>query len=257
VRNGVANRFDFVARSYDRWYDSPVNQSIDAIEKVAIKEALPTGSRKGLLLDVGCGTGHWLFFFRMAGYRVVGLDLSPQMLDVAKVKFASEIQLVRADGDGLPFKDHSFDIVSCITTLEFVSDHIRTLREMWRCLKSGGRLVIGALNAFSLLGIKRKLLRSRTFRDAHFFTTWELKRCLAIYGNSHVRTCAFTPGSALLLPLASCFEKVGRTVSPDFGQFIVAWIQKSEATLIVSDAREAFIAERLRPSSNHKSKGDG
>jgi ubiquinone/menaquinone biosynthesis C-methylase UbiE len=229
VGNEIRSPFDSIAPDYDRWYDSPVNQSIDAIEKAAIKEALPAGSRKGLLLDVGCGTGHWLLFHRISGYRVVGLDLSPRMLEVAKAKFPSEIQLVRADAHRLPFEDRSFDVVCCITTLEFVSDRIQTLTEMWRCLKPGGRLVVGALNAFSLLGIKRTLLRSRTFRGAHLFTARELKRCLAGYGNSHVRTCAFTPPSALLLPFAPWFEGIGRVVSPGFGQFIVAWVQKSDA----------------------------
>ena len=228
-RSEPVSGFDSIAHRYDEWYESPVHQSIDAIEKAAIKETMPTAPRRGLLLDVGCGTGHWLLFFKMAGYRVVGLDLSPRMLGVAKSKFPSGIQLVRADAHRLPFEDHSFDIVCCITTLEFVTDHMRTLREMCRCLKTRGRLIVAALNAFSFLGIKRKLLRSHTFRDAHFFTTWELKRHLAEFGKPLVRTCAFSPPCTLLLPLSACFEKIGNTLFPAFGQLIVASLEKPES----------------------------
>jgi ubiquinone/menaquinone biosynthesis C-methylase UbiE len=224
------SRFDSVAPDYDRWYESRVNQTIDAFEKAALRSAFPAGSRKGLLLDVGCGTGHWLLFLKTAGYQVVGLDLSRGMLEVAQAKLPVGIQLVQGDAHGLPFGDRCFDIVCCITTLEFVRDHLRTLSEMWRCLKSGGRMVVGALNALSLLGIRRRLLRSRVFRGAHFFTTWELKSCLAEYGTAHIQTCAFTPPSTHLLPMASCFEKIGKAVLPALGQFIVTWIEKPNAS---------------------------
>jgi ubiquinone/menaquinone biosynthesis C-methylase UbiE len=226
VAQAVIDRFDSVASSYDRWYDSPVNQTIDAYEKAAVKRALPVAANKGLLLDVGCGTGHWLLFLRMAGYEVIGLDLSERMLQAAKAKFRSEVPLVRADAHRLPFADCLFDIVCCIATLEFTGDHPLVMREMHRCLKPGGRLVIGALNAHSLLGVKRKLQNSPLFDKAHFFTAQSLRRCLAVFGKPHVETCAFTPPGTALLPLAPCFERLGRALSPAFGQFIVAWVEQ-------------------------------
>lgn len=228
-RGRLANRFDSIAQHYDRWYDSPVNQAIDAAEKRAIGAALPAGSKKGLLLDVGCGTGHWLLFLKMAGYRVVGLDVSAGMLEVAKGKFPNGIQLLRADAHTLPFEDSCFDTVCCIATLEFVRDPVKTIQEMWRCLRSGGRLVIGALNGLSPLGVKRKLRGSPTFRGAHFFTTGKLKRCLAGLGTPHLQTCAFVPPSVHLLPIAPCLEAIGRRLFPSLGEFIVAWIQKPDA----------------------------
>jgi ubiquinone/menaquinone biosynthesis C-methylase UbiE len=226
LTNHITNGFDSIASSYDRWYDSPVNRAIDEFEKTAVKEALPAEARTELLLDAGCGTGHWLGLYRAAGCRVVGLDLSRIMLDVASTKFGSEFQLMRADTHWLPFKDCSFDIVCCIATLEFVSDRARTLSELHRCLKRGGRLIVGVLNALSWTGLKRKLLRSPTFRGAHFFTSRELKRCLGGYGEPHVTTCAYTPPCAALLPLASAFERIGVRVAPASGRLIVGWVEK-------------------------------
>jgi ubiquinone/menaquinone biosynthesis C-methylase UbiE len=226
LQNHIVNRFDSIATGYDRWYDSPVNQAVDEFEQAAIKQVLPVATRTKLLLDIGCGTGHWFPLFRTAGYEVLGIDLSQGMLDVARTKSGHGVRLMRADTHLLPFRDRTFDVICCITTLEFVSDRAQTLRELIRCLKQGGWLIVAALNALSFSGLRRKLLRSPTFRGAHFFTSWELKHCLDRYGESYMKTCAYTPPLVALLPVASAFERIGEKVAPAMGRLIVGWVQR-------------------------------
>ena len=68
------------------------------------------------VLDFGCGNGRWALWFAPEVHRVVGIDLSPAMVDAAR-RFASEqgIQNVgfTVPGDGSQFPDDSFDIVNC------------------------------------------------------------------------------------------------------------------------------------------------
>ncbi len=97
------------------------------------------------VLEVGCGTGDLLADLRTAGYRAVGLDLSPAMLRVARRKAARAGTppggLVRAHSAALPFPAAAFDAV--VST--FPSDYIfapATLVEIARVLRTGGRLVV-------------------------------------------------------------------------------------------------------------------
>ncbi len=222
----AARRYDSMARDYDRWYGSAVNARIDELESQVMASALPDGWEGKWLLDVGCGTGHWFPLYVSKGYEIVGLDISSGMLSTARGKFQGQFGFVRGDAVRLPFQDGSFDLVCAVATLHLVPDPSYVLGEMYRCLKPGGRLVIGALNALSYLGLKRAIQRSETFGGTRFLTVWELKRRLRLYGMPQLATCAFFPPLRLLLPFAGWIEGIGKRLMPATGQFIVAWLDK-------------------------------
>ncbi|HEY8391335.1 MAG TPA: bifunctional demethylmenaquinone methyltransferase/2-methoxy-6-polyprenyl-1,4-benzoquinol methylase UbiE [Capillibacterium sp.] len=101
------------------------------------------------VLDVCCGTG--LITRDLAqkvgprGY-VVGLDLSPSMLKIAaenlrELARSHRIRLVEGNAMALPFPDHSFDRAVIGYGLRNVADMRQALRELYRVLKPGGRLV--------------------------------------------------------------------------------------------------------------------
>jgi ubiquinone/menaquinone biosynthesis C-methylase UbiE len=96
------------------------------------------------VLDVGCGTGvvarTCAELVGSAG-RVVGLDLSEEMLTVAR-RLAPGIEWQRGDAGALPFPDESFNRVVSQLALMFFPDRNESVREMWRVLKPGGRLAI-------------------------------------------------------------------------------------------------------------------
>jgi SAM-dependent methyltransferase len=97
------------------------------------------------VLDVACGTG---VVARLAaervgpGGRVVGLDLNPGMLVVARSLPASgaPVGWVQASAVRLPFPDRSFEVVCCQLGLQFFPDRSAALAEMARVLVAGGRL---------------------------------------------------------------------------------------------------------------------
>ncbi len=80
---------------------------------------LPAGAR---ILDVGCGTGSLAIRLARAGFTVVGIDSSPDMIARARAKLAATGQGLRlefrqGDGGALPFAGRSFDLVTLVAVL--------------------------------------------------------------------------------------------------------------------------------------------
>jgi demethylmenaquinone methyltransferase/2-methoxy-6-polyprenyl-1,4-benzoquinol methylase len=96
------------------------------------------------VLDVATGTGAvGIELARRRGCDVVGLDQSPEMLDVAHTRVAraglsERIELVEGHADELPFEDAEFDGLSFTYLLRYVDDPAATLRELARVVRPHG-----------------------------------------------------------------------------------------------------------------------
>ena len=101
------------------------------------------------VLDVACGTGALtMAVAERVGPEgsVVGLDLNPEMLEVARQK-STRIDWREAPAEALPFPDAAFDAVVSQFGLMFVADRVAALREMWRVLQPDGRLAVAVFAA--------------------------------------------------------------------------------------------------------------
>src|SRR5258706_5655218 len=109
------------------------------------RAARETGLKAGgSALDIACGSGKLTAeLARIAGPtgRVVGLDFSPEMLAIARVRHPG-IEFMEGDALSLPFEDASFDAVTIAFGLRNLSDPVRGLREMLRMVRPGGRAVV-------------------------------------------------------------------------------------------------------------------
>lgn len=122
------------------------------------------------VLDVACGTGVLsLVAAEIVGPAgsVVGLDLNPGMLEVAKRK-APHIDWHEAPAEAIPFEDATFDAVVSQFGLMFFQDKALAIREMMRVLRPGGNLAIAVWdsleNVTGYAGATRLL--SRLFGDS-------------------------------------------------------------------------------------------
>ena len=97
------------------------------------------------LLDLGCGTGELLKILLELGGNTActGLDLSENMLAVARKKLGERAQLVRGDAERLPFGDGSFDAVVCNDSFHHYPDPAAVVAEVERVLRPGGTFVLG------------------------------------------------------------------------------------------------------------------
>jgi SAM-dependent methyltransferase len=98
----------------------------------------------GFVLENGCGIG--VYVEQLAGYSgtVVGLEYEFQRVLQADRRLAqvSNTVFLNAAGESLPFPDESFDLILSHEVLEHVQDDRRTVQEMVRILRVGGRAVI-------------------------------------------------------------------------------------------------------------------
>ncbi len=150
----IIRRYDLTARMYDERY----GEEQEAKYKVAM-EGLKV-SNSSLILDVGCGTGLFFPFAAEKAKVVVGLDISSNLLAKAKDRARNlcNVNLVRGDADHLPFKDHSFSIVSAFTLLQNTPKPLITLKEIKRTAKPNGFIVVtGMKKAFSLTSFTQLL----------------------------------------------------------------------------------------------------
>ena len=99
------------------------------------------------VLDVATGTGNVALPAAVAGARVVGLDLTPELFGTARRRAAEQgvaIDWVEGDAEQLPFSDELFDVVLSAFGVQFAPRHAVVAQELARVARPGGR--IGLVN---------------------------------------------------------------------------------------------------------------
>lgn len=131
----MAYDFDTIARDYDRM-NHLMTAGLDRCWRKSAVQGL-----HGKVLDVACGTGDMAVELLRQGCSVTGVDLSKEMMAIAKRK-APQAEYRLADVERLPFGDASFDAVTCAFGVRNFVHLEQGLHEMLRVLKPGGRMVI-------------------------------------------------------------------------------------------------------------------
>lgn len=142
----VEQMFDNIASKYDLLNHS-LSLNLDKIwRRKAIKEL--RGSRVKSLLDVASGTGDMIKpALKLRPERVVGVDLSEKMLEIARRKYPktvneTQIDFIKGDSEDLPFTDNEFDAQTVAFGVRNFENPLKGLSEMFRVLKPGGRVVV-------------------------------------------------------------------------------------------------------------------
>lgn len=166
IRGGIAEKYRKVAVSPEGLFRYPTGEAsarglgyppdLLAAVPAAIRERfVGVGNPFGLgpirpgqaVLDLGCGAGFDAFIAAQLvgpGGRVAGIDLSPEMLAVARARQAEagfpQVEFRQAAVEALPFPDASFDVALSNGVLNLIPDKPAALREIFRVLRPGGRL---------------------------------------------------------------------------------------------------------------------
>ena len=178
------------------------------------------------VLDAACGTG---IVTRVAAQRcghpahIVGVDLNPGMLDVARSHTpATGVPVTWRQGDlcALPFPDGSFDIVLCQQGLQFVPDPGTALREMHRVLVPGGRL---AFTVFSEVPVYYAVLADALARHV---SAAAATSCLSRYTLQEATTLQaleLTNGSSM----DNRLKRAGQKLLPEVAKDPSNWIERT------------------------------
>lgn len=134
----VANEYNRIAREYDnRWafyIRATAQETLYALNLTGCED----------ILDVGCGTGSLLHTILdiYSGVRLTGIDLSIEMLNVAREKLDNRADFVVCRSECLPFQNGKFDVVVSCSSFHYFRLPKAALKEMLRVLMPGGRIII-------------------------------------------------------------------------------------------------------------------
>lgn len=147
-RKNVWKMFDQISPTYDRT-NRIISLGMDRSWRKKVASYLPP--YKNLkILDLATGTGDQalaLIQSQASIHSITGIDLSQEMLEIAKKKIPAKMRFLRADAEKLPFQQESFDAATFSFGIRNVTSLLDSLKEIYRVLKPKGR---GLILEFSL-----------------------------------------------------------------------------------------------------------
>ena len=220
-----------VAEGYAAWapsYDSMENALIRCEEPLV--RAASADIEPGRALDAACGTGRHVASLAAAGHSVVGVDATPEMLEVAAAKVpTADLRVGRLES--LPVDSAEFDFAICALALTHLADPTPGIIEIARAVRPGGRVVLS---------------------DAH--PTFVLLQGQALFptgaGLAFVRNHAHLHGAYLRafaaagLVVRECLEA---PMDADFSQGLLAASEEA-ATALWSDIPAALVWSLEKPA---------
>ena len=139
-----------VTDGYAEWaavYDAPGNPVVLAEEPAV--HGIVAGYPVGDALDAACGTGRHAEHLASLGYRVVGVDATPAMLELARAKVPAG-RFETGDLTALPLPDDAVDLAVCSFALTHCADLGPPVGELARAVRPGGHVVISDVHPFSV-----------------------------------------------------------------------------------------------------------
>ena len=161
-------------------YDGLTRKFLDILHAGFVETVVNLAPAGGRFLDVGTGTG-WIAIgvAKHSGAQVTGLDLSDDMLAVARMNAENEgvrnVEFVKGNASGIPFEDNTFDAVFCHNMLHHIPEPEGLVSEMLRVAKPEGAVVIRDLKRLSkfmtalhvnLFGLTYNDLMKKEYRDS-------------------------------------------------------------------------------------------
>ncbi|MEH7119297.1 class I SAM-dependent methyltransferase [Neobacillus vireti] len=170
-------------------------------------------NNESVILDAGCGTGQTAaYLYQQYKANVIGIEINPIMVEKAKSRFENlqlPISLIHGSIEEIPFEDDTFDFILSESVLAFV-DKPKTLKEFYRVLKKGGRLIANEMT------INRPLNQQEALEIMNFYAVDSLllerdwRQLLEEAGFNHINI------KALNLPLSHGNQTPEFNFSKDF-----------------------------------------
>jgi ubiquinone/menaquinone biosynthesis C-methylase UbiE len=127
------------------WYAANTGKSVQPFQELARRIAIQL-PQDGRVLEVAPGPGYLsIELARLGSFRITGLDLSADMVRIAREKAARAgvaVEFLEGNSSSLPFAPDSFDLLVCRAAFKNFAQPVSALQEMHRVLRPGGRALI-------------------------------------------------------------------------------------------------------------------
>ena len=166
------NPFDIYTDEYENWFIE--NELLFQSELLALKQVVPT-NKKGIEIGVGSG-----LFAEKLNIKF-GIDPSEKMLEFANQR---KIIVEKGVAENLPYTDNSFDFAVFVTSICFVENPEKAIKETYRILNNNGEIIIAFIDKESSLGqiLEKNKNESKFYIDAKFFSVKEIVELIETNG---------------------------------------------------------------------------
>ncbi|WP_297183909.1 class I SAM-dependent methyltransferase [uncultured Enorma sp.] len=175
--------FDAQATTYDEGMQGEHARNLYPHVLAEVTRAV-AGDPAPRLLDLGCGTGALgeLVLSRLPGARLTCVDLSPRMVEAARMRLGDRADVLLCDAERLPFRDGSFDAAWCNDSFHHYPDPERAAFQAWRVLAPGGTFIIGdAWQPAPARAIMNAWMPYSREGDVRIYSEAELRRILGTW----------------------------------------------------------------------------
>lgn len=162
--------YDKFAEEFSKTRQKPWNEVVDFLE------TLPKSSK---IIDIGCGNGRHLIEAKTRGLNAIGIDISRNLLKIAKRKIG--VPLVLGNALALPFKENAFDNSICIAVVH----HFKKETERVNCLKEIARITKKSI-LVSVWAFEQEKFAKRKSLDIHLGWNKEHPRFYHLFKESEL-----------------------------------------------------------------------
>jgi demethylmenaquinone methyltransferase / 2-methoxy-6-polyprenyl-1,4-benzoquinol methylase len=203
-KSTVQKMFDDISPKYD-FLNHFLSLGVDHRWRIKLVRML-SGRNPLQILDVATGTGDVaIALTRLNPEKIVGIDISEKMLDIAREKIAFRglkhiISFKQSDAEHIPFSDDSFDAVTVAFGVRNFEDLRKGLSEMKRVLRPGGTMMILEFSHPSATPFKQ-------------FYQFYSRFIIPFFGrmiSSHSKAYSYLPETAAVFPAGENFLKILR-----------------------------------------------
>lgn len=134
--------YDALANEYEHgFYEVPHRKAYDQLAWERVSCLLP--DRPGLVIDAGCGTGHWVDRLLAAGHRVIGIEQAPGMIAQLRRKhYDDRVQLIEGGMEAASISPASADLVLAMGSLQYTESPASMLHKFASWTKPGGAVAV-------------------------------------------------------------------------------------------------------------------
>ncbi|MFQ6065111.1 MAG: class I SAM-dependent methyltransferase [Candidatus Bathyarchaeia archaeon] len=234
VRQYYSKRASDYDRQKERTWKSELGFEVEVMKE--IMQAARKGEA-GFGLEAGVGSGRVLVpLTKETGLPLIGLDLSREMLKLAGEKigsFAKMSDLLLGDIEVLPFRNSSFDLLLCISTLHYFFSPAIALMEFSRVLKEGGIFIYGdvTMHEMDTDGFMDKLEKTISTAHGGYYRPSEVR--------SFMEECGIHVAKIRTIPYRKSFE----SLSEDKGKYFNVEIQTLKKFLLDATGKNRALYE--------------